>query len=117
LIVEKAANDFAAGDFALDRQASGQPADKAILSASKARIRAILMTTICAMLGSLPLILSRSAGSELRQPLGTILLGGLAMAQILTTFSTPVIYCALARLSKPKIKGENIHQGGKFRWY
>ena len=56
------------------------------------RFRPILMTTMCALLGALPLMLGQGVGSELRQPLGVTLVGGLLLSQWLTLFTTPVIY-------------------------
>ncbi|MDY6944252.1 MAG: efflux RND transporter permease subunit, partial [Pseudomonadota bacterium] len=86
-------------DFALERQRNGgkSPAD-AIHEACLVRFRPILMTTIAAMLGSIPLMLGFGTGSELRQPLGFAIFGGLVISQILTLISTPVIYLTLDRV-------------------
>ncbi len=62
------------------------------------RFRPIIMTTLAAMLGAIPLMLGFGTGSELRQPLGVAIFGGLVISQILTLFSTPVIYLALDRV-------------------
>jgi len=83
-------------DFALDAQRhQGMPAREAIFQACLLRFRPILMTTLCALLGALPLMLGSGVGSELRHPLGVTLVGGLILSQWLTLFTTPVIYLQL----------------------
>jgi len=86
-------------DFALERQRKhGLSPLEAIHEACLVRFRPIIMTTLAAMLGAIPLMLGFGTGSELRQPLGVAIFGGLVISQILTLFSTPVIYLALDRV-------------------
>ena len=88
-------------DFALEAERDfGKPPREAIYEACLLRFRPILMTTLAAMLGALPLMLGTGTGSELRRPLGISIVGGLMLSQILTLFTTPVIYLALDRLSR-----------------
>ena len=86
-------------DFALDAQRSrGVAPREAITEACLLRFRPILMTTLAALLGALPLILDGGEGSELRRPLGIAIVGGLTVSQVLTLYTTPVVYLVLDRL-------------------
>ena len=93
-------------DFALDAERNeGKPAEEAIFQASLLRFRPIMMTTMAALLGGVPLALGTGMGSELRRPLGITIIGGLIFSQILTLYTTPVIYLFFDRLAR-RFRGE-----------
>jgi multidrug efflux pump len=99
-------------DFALDAERrEGMSSADAIYKAASLRFRPIMMTTMAAMLGGVPLAIGGGTGSELRRPLGITIVGGLIVSQMLTLFTTPVIYLYLDRF---RIwAGENLHG---FHW-
>jgi multidrug efflux pump len=105
-------------DFALDAERrEGKSPQDAIFQACMLRFRPIMMTTFAALFGGLPLALGNGVGSELRKPLGIVIVGGLIVSQALTLYTTPVIYLFFDRLSarfsrkSATRKNEGINQG------
>ncbi|AVJ18790.1 multidrug transporter subunit MdtC [Serratia sp. MYb239] len=96
-------------DFALDAQRRGGiSAREAIFQASLLRFRPIMMTTLAALFGALPLVLTSGDGAELRQPLGVTIAGGLLMSQLLTLYTTPVVYLYFDRLQTRLRRGKKL---------
>ena len=106
-------------DFALEAERQeGKRPEEAIYEACLLRFRPIMMTTMAALLGALPLAMSTGVGSELRRPLGIAIVGGLIVSQILTLYTTPVVYLAFDRLARrmgerrsPTVSHEAIETG------
>ena len=98
-------------DFAIAAERDrGLTPEESIKEAALLRFRPILMTTMAALLGGLPLMLGNGTGSELRQPLGYAMVGGLALSQVLTLYTTPVIYLYLDKLQNWLSGGEAVHR-------
>lgn len=102
-------------DFALEAQRhQGLSPEQAIYQAALMRFRPILMTTMAALVGALPLMFASGSGAELRQPLGLVMVGGLIVSQLLTLFTTPVVYLFFDRLQKPSAPADigNVNNAG-----
>jgi multidrug efflux pump subunit AcrB len=87
-------------DFAVEAERSGKTAEESIYQACLLRFRPIMMTTMSALFGGLPLALASGTGAELRRPLGISIVGGLMVSQMLTLYTTPVIYLYMDRLQQ-----------------
>jgi multidrug efflux pump len=99
-------------DFALEAERKdGKPPEEAIYQACLLRFRPIMMTTMAALLGGLPLALGTGIGSELRRPLGISMVGGLILSQVLTLYTTPVIYIFFDKLAHRFSKRRAMESG------
>ena len=101
-------------DFALEGERKrGLTPERAIFEACLERFRPIMMTTMAALLGALPLVIATGPGSELRRPLGMTIVGGLLVSQLLTLYTTPVIYLLLDKLHRRLWGGRVYREPGR----
>src|SRR5207249_31776 len=101
-------------DFALDAERKeGMTPVNAIYQASLLRFRPIMMTTMAALLGGVPLAFGSGTGSELRRPLGITMIGGLILSQMLTLYTTPVIYLWFDRLARRFSRQRDTNRGAE----
>jgi HAE1 family hydrophobic/amphiphilic exporter-1 len=96
-------------DFAIDQRKMGRSARESIWQGCLLRFRPIMMTTVAALFGTLPIALGYGEGADARQPLGLAVVGGLVVSQFLTLYITPVIYLYLERVQE-WLRGENAAQ-------
>jgi multidrug efflux pump len=102
LIGLMAKNGILIVEFANQLRDEGQSVREAVIDASVLRLRPIVMTIISTVLGAVPLVLATGAGAESRAAIGTVIIGGLLFAGVLTLFLTPVLYDLMARFTKPR---------------
>jgi multidrug efflux pump subunit AcrB len=101
-------------DFALEAERNeGKSPEEAIYQACLLRFRPIMMTTMAALLGAVPLAFGSGIGSELRQPLGICIIGGLLVSQVLTLFTTPVVYLFFGRVGAWLARVRGVERGGR----